>query len=91
MTKLVANAAPDDKSANVMQARGTLLPYREWLVWREMQAHIVAKWAKLFEDIDVLLCPVTPTPAMPHMQHKPIGEREIMVNGKLRPYLDNIV
>ncbi len=91
MTKLVANAAPDDKSANVMQARGTLLPYREWLVWREMQAHIVAKWAKLFEDIDVLLCPVTPTPAMPHMQDKPIGEREIMVNGKLRPYLDNIV
>ena len=25
------------------------------------------------------------------MQDKPIGEREIMVNGKLRPYLDNIV
>ena len=56
-----------------------------------MKARLSAKWAAVFENIDVLLAPATPTPAMPHMQDKPFSEREINVNGVQRPYSDNVV
>ncbi|MEE3058639.1 MAG: amidase family protein, partial [Pseudomonadota bacterium] len=91
LAKAVENAAPDDKSANIIQARGALLAHREWLVWHEMKARLSAKWAAVFENIDVLLAPATPTPAMPHMQDEPFSEREINVNGVQRPYSDNVV
>ena len=56
-----------------------------------MKLRLGAKWDTLFKDIDVLLAPATPTPAMPHMQDKPFNEREITVNGTQRPYSDNVV
>ena len=91
LAKAVENAAPDDKSANIIQARGALLAHREWLVWHEMKVRLGAKWTAFFEDIDVLLAPATPTPAMPHMQDKAFNDREITVNGAQQPYSDNVV
>lgn len=91
LAKAVEQAAPEDKSANIIQARGALLEHRKWLVWHEMKLRLGAKWDTLFKDIDVLLAPATPTPAMPHMQDKPFNEREITVNGTQRPYSDNVV
>ena len=52
---------------------------------------MVAKWAAFFDDYDVLICPVTPTTAMPHDQDTPFGARKILVNGEARPYSNNIV
>ena len=66
LAKAVKNAAPNDKSANIIQARGALLAHREWLVWHEMKARLGAKWAALFENVDVLLAPATPTPLCAH-------------------------
>ena len=91
MERVARELGPDDKSHNAIQARGTLLPHREWLIWNEIRAHLVAKWAAFFEDYDVLICPVTPTTAMPHDQDTPFGARKILVNGEPRPYSDNIV
>ena len=91
LTNAVENAAPGDKSADIIQARGALLAHREWLVWHEMKARLGAKWAEFFENIDVLLAPATPTPAMPHLPDKPFNAREITVNGMQRPYSDNVV
>ncbi len=91
MERVARELGPDDKSHNAIQARGTLLPHREWLLWNEIRAHMVAKWAAFFDDYDVLICPVTPTTAMPHDQDTPFGARKILVNGEARPYSDNIV
>ena len=91
MERVARDLGPDDKSHNAIQARGTLLPHREWLLWNEIRAHMVAKWAAFFDDYDVLICPVTPTTAMLHDQDTPFGARKILVNGEARPYSDNIV
>jgi len=91
MERVARDLGPDDKSHNAIQARGTLLPHREWLLWNEIRAHMVAKWTAFFDDYDVLICPVTPTTAMPHDQDTPFGARKILVNGEARPYSDNIV
>ena len=91
MERVARDLGPDDKSHNAIQARGTLLPHREWLLWNEIRAHMVAKWAAFFDDYDVLICPVTPTTAMPHDQDTPFGARKILVNDEARPYSDNIV
>lgn len=91
MERVARELGPDDKSHNAIQARGILLPHREWLLWNEIRAHMVAKWAAFFDDYDVLICPVTPTTAMPHDQDTPFGARKILVNGEPRPYSDNIV
>ena len=91
MQRVARELGPDDKSHNAIQARGTLLPHRDWLIWNEIRAHMLAKWGGFFEDYDVLICPVTPTTAMPHDQDTPFGARKIMVNGESRPYSDNVV
>ena len=91
MERVARELGPDDKSHNAIQARGTLLPHRGWLLWNEIRAHLAAKWATFFEDYDVLICPVTPTTAMLHDQDTPFGARKILVNGEARPYSDNIV
>jgi amidase len=47
-------------------------------------------WASWFEDWDVLLCPVTPTPAFPHDQEGDFFSRTTTINGETRPYLEHI-
>jgi amidase len=47
-------------------------------------------WAEWFEDYDILLCPVSPTPAFPHNQEGDFASRTMTVNGETRPYFDNV-
>jgi amidase len=39
----------------------------------------------------VLLCPITPTAALPHNNQGSLLERKILVNGVARPYTDQVV
>ena len=91
MQQIAGASEPEDKSPNTLQARGALLAHREWLVWNEIRAHLVDQWRSFFDDYDVLICPVTPTTAMPHDQETSYGARKIWVNGEARPYSDNVV
>ena len=45
--------------------------------------------AEFFSHYDVLLMPVTPTPAFLHDHSPNMLERTLQVNGKPRPYFDN--
>ncbi|MGH7822444.1 MAG: amidase family protein, partial [Candidatus Binatia bacterium] len=65
--------------------------HREWLSLNEWREHYRARWAAFFRDFDVLLCPITPTAAIPHDHGEPLLERTILVNGRRRPYWDQIV
>lgn len=91
MQTMVDSADPDGKSFAMMQARGIRILHKDWLIWNEMRAQIAAKWQALFEQIDVLFCPVTPTPAMPHDHNPDFAARKIEVNGIERAYMENIV
>jgi len=63
-------------------------PLYERLVVRQKKQQ--AKWAAFFEHYDVLLAPVSPTVAFPHDHKEPLIYRRLAVNGKKRPYLDNL-
>jgi amidase len=54
------------------------------------QKKVQAKWAAFFENYDVLLAPVAPTVAFPHIQTQPRYARTLVINGKDHPYLENL-
>ena len=65
------------------------LRHREWLSWHERRLQQRARWAEFFTDWDVVLMPVTPTPAIRHDHAEPMTARTITVDGVTRPYYDN--
>jgi amidase len=87
---LVARAdgfAPDDTSDEAEMARAPLIRHREWLATHEQRERARVAFRAFFADVDVLLCPVTGVPAIPH-DHGPFAERTIRVNDEERPYND---
>ncbi|MDO9461626.1 MAG: amidase [Alphaproteobacteria bacterium] len=81
------NADPKEMSFTARSALGATQTHRQWLSANEARQRIRAKWAELFKDYDVLLCPVTPTAAFPH-DHGYQMARMIEVNGRPFPYMD---
>ena len=62
----------------------------DWLRREQQRAAVHARWTEWFASWDVLLAPVTPTPAIPHDQEGDFSTRTIEVNGETRPYFENI-
>ena len=91
MQDIVDAADPGDKDYAILQARGIRLLHKDWLEWDEQRTQLAAKWQSYFEHYDVLLCPVTPSPAMPHMQDANAYARPFEVAGEKRGYMENIV
>jgi amidase len=77
--------APGDNSLAAERIRGTVLSHRDWIAARMARARLQQQWSALFREWDVLVCPVTPTPAFPHDHSK---ARRIEIDGKEYPYLD---
>ena len=69
--------------------RAGLLPLLEEIAARQKLQQ--AKWAEFFECYDVLLAPVSLTVAFPHDHKDPLISRQLVVNGKKRPYSHNII
>ncbi|QSE72437.1 amidase [Rhodococcus sp. PSBB049] len=64
--------------------------FRDWHMLDERRQHSRRRWAEFFRDVDVLLCPVSPTAAFPH-DHRPDpgwSVRTLRVDGTDRPYRD---
>ncbi len=82
---------PDDADdINVNFARFVTQRHRDWLPANEARQKLRAVWAEFFRSVDVLLCPITPTAAIVHDHSQPYMNRTITVNGRTRPYLDQI-
>lgn len=77
-------AAQDDASAN--EARGLVLSHRDWVLADRVRVGMAHQWRRLFQEVDVVLCPVLPTVAFPH-DHSDLHGRQIIVNGKPVPYM----
>ena len=78
-----------DVSLQAQMIRGASGLHRTWLVDDEGRAQLHRHWARFFEDVDVVLCPIFPTPAFPH-DHGPQTERTLDVDGQSVSYLDQI-
>ena len=61
--------------------------HNEWLLADRERARLRHRWAEFFENVDVLLCPITLTPAFPHQQEGSWATREFIVNRTPVPYL----
>jgi amidase len=60
----------------------------EWLRAHERRMRYGARFAEFFSRFDVLLCPVSGVPAIPHQHEGTPVTRTLRVNGAERPYLD---
>jgi amidase len=49
-----------------------------------------AAWDEFYTDYDIMICPVSPVPAIVHDHHPDVAARRIHVNGGMRPYWDQI-
>ncbi|MAM00540.1 MAG: amidase [Alteromonadaceae bacterium] len=67
---------------------GTNEPYYDYYVHHEQREKMRIEMMSLFEEIDILLTPITPTTAIHHDHSMPVSRRRITVNGEPRPYTD---
>jgi amidase len=65
-------------------------PYRTWWQASERREHMRARWADFFREVDVLLCPVILSAAIPHDTDSSQLARVVEVDGIARPYLEQI-
>jgi amidase len=62
------------------------ISHTDWLFADRERARRGLQWARFFEEVDVLLCPVTATPAFPHQHEGTWADRDFVVNGETVPY-----
>jgi amidase len=62
--------------------------HHQWLRNEMRRNQLADTWAEWFESYDVLLCPVTPTAALPHLQGD-FFARMMTIDGVERSYLEN--
>ena len=81
--------SPDDQSLAAAQLRGLTMSHAEWAQKSRIRGGLRARWQALFQDVDIVLCPVMPTTAFPH-DHSPQRSRQLDVDGKTIPYNDQL-
>ena len=93
-----AGTSPDDRSLSALRDRAQSMSHRDWLRLDARRRSLARAWAALLAEFDVVLCPVSPVPAV---RHDPVPEevhdvdrrlsREIDADGRNQPYLDQIM
>tara|TARA_Y100000590_G_scaffold394244_3_gene473206 strand:- start:1365 stop:2816 length:1452 start_codon:yes stop_codon:yes gene_type:complete len=91
LKEILETSSPDDTSPHVQRARFALIPHREWLSANEHRHRLKGKWHQFFQRWDVLICPTTIVTAFKHLQSPRFIERELIVDGETRPYIDLMV
>lgn len=77
-----------DLSHRALQARGARLTPGDYRVMEMRRLELQRRWARFFEQFDVLLCPPAPVGAIPHDHQPDVHQRVLRVDGIARPYLD---
>jgi amidase len=89
MRTAAAGLDEDDHSIAAEHIRGTALSYRDWLLADGRRRVLRQHWQNLFAEVDIVLCPVTATPAFPH-DHSNMAQRRITVDGYEHGYFDQL-
>ena len=85
-----ARLPEQDRSYRAQAARATVQTYRQWYRGQVARRRLRQSWARFFESVDVLLCPVAAVAAFPHDQDIPRHARVIRVNGRDESYNDQL-
>lgn len=81
-----ANAlSSNDQSISADLTRGCIVSHRDWLNTLRKRDQLREQFRSVFNQFDVIVCPVMPTPAFLH-DHSPIENREINIDGNMHPY-----
>ncbi|MET7482280.1 amidase [Streptomyces sp. NPDC005538] len=86
-----AGLSADDRSLDAELLRAVVLSHRDWIEAnnsREVHRH---GWRQLFAEFDVVVCPITPTPAFPHDHNPDPRQRRLVIDGVPYPYFDQLV
>jgi amidase len=85
-----ANLPATDISLQAERLRGIALSHRDWLLADGARARLRAQWRTLFESFDAVICPIMPTPAVPHDHSSTPDQRGITIDGKDYPSTDQL-
>jgi amidase len=91
MRTAAAKLDAGDFSLAAERTRGAAMSHRDWLLADSARAQLRQRWRDLFSEFDVVLCPVTPTPAFPHDHSPDQWHRSIMIDGASYDYGDQLV
>jgi amidase len=85
LRRYVETLDPSDHGEAARLFRAQVSSFRDWRRNNELREQLRWKWHDFFRTQDVLLTPIMPTAAFPH-DHRPFGERTIMVDNREMPY-----
>jgi amidase len=83
--------SPADRSLAAERLRGSVLSHRDWVAADTQRAQLRGQWQSVFSDHDVVLCPVSPTPAFRHDFSPNQWMRKIDIDGQEYDYADQLV
>jgi amidase len=84
-----AGLADDDTSIAAERTRGAVISHRDRVRADIERRTLRERWRALFAEVDVVLAPVTPTPAFPH-DHADMAHRTLDIDGVPHPYFDQL-
>lgn len=87
---IAAALSPDDLSLRAAWLRGSTMTHAAWVTTSYIREGLRGRWQRLFEDIDLVLCPVMPTVAFLH-DHSSRENRTVTIDGKAVDYDDQVV
>ncbi|MFC1820187.1 amidase family protein [Thermodesulfobacteriota bacterium] len=95
-TILMQPAELYDKAVNALEsneenikswAKAMTMKHRDWKLLDMERSFLRQKWDDYFNDVDIMLCPVTRIPAHPH-DHTPMRNRVVKFNEETLKYWD---
>ena len=80
---------PNDRSADAIMCRSSIQKHGEWLRYSNEREKLRMIWRDFFSEWDILICPQMPVAAFEH-DHRPMGQRTLMVDGQSQPYFQQV-
>ena len=90
MQSMAAALPPQDTSLMSARVQGIVLSHRDWVQAERIRSGIRMRWAALFREWDVVVCPALSTLALAH-DHSDRQQRTVDINGQSCGYDDTLV
>lgn len=91
LRELATTLSANDQSLEAARLRGMTLSHRDWIGADTRREQHRESWRTFFAEFDVVVCPITPTPAFPHDHNHDRALRRIDIDGDAHPYLEQSI